>query len=66
MTVPSVIGFYLCDAKIVLQEVGIHISSIKVTAPPRNASQEFYDTFRVVRQTLTESNEIELLVCKPL
>jgi hypothetical protein len=66
MSVPNVIGYYLYDAKVILSEAGINIESIRVTAPPRNKSIEFDDSFRVVRQRLIKPKEIELLVCKPL
>jgi hypothetical protein len=66
MTVPDCLGYYLGEARIILENAGINIDSIKVTSPPRSANNTFDDTYRIIRQSSAKQNTIELLICKPL
>jgi hypothetical protein len=66
MNVPDVIGYYLYEAKEILELAGINISSIKVTAPPRALDKEFDDSYRIIWQDSKNLKNIDLLVCKPL
>ena len=66
MMVPLVLGYYLGEAREILEKAGATIGSIKVTAPPRNTNNEFDDTYRIIWQDSKKLDSIELIVCKPL
>ncbi|MCX8130086.1 MAG: hypothetical protein N3I35_08310 [Clostridia bacterium] len=66
MSRPDVVGFLLGDAIKTLENTGISIKRINVTAPPREKSDIYDESYRVVRTSMISDKEIELLVCKPL
>ena len=65
MKIPDVLGFTLGEAKVLLDGKGINICRITVTAPPKGKTAEYDDCCRVI-SLKGDSNEVELLVCKPL
>ncbi len=64
MEVPDVTGFTLGEALKVLEAAGITKISVRVTAPPRNITEEYSPGSRVVRlKAETNGDFLELLVC---
>jgi len=64
--VPDVVGYTLGEAVKLLQEQGITISAVGITAPPKSRTVEYDDSYRVIRQRFIDENKIEILICKPL
>jgi hypothetical protein len=66
MTIPDIIGYTIEEARNKLQQCGIHIESISITAPPKEKLTEFDIRFRVIKVSVIDENKIDLLICKPL
>ncbi len=66
MKFPDVVGYTLGEARIIIGRSKAEVRAIDVTSPPRQNSNQYDDTFRVVRMTITDTGKIDLLVCKPL
>lgn len=66
MDIPDIVGMTLGEARTLLGKAGIGISSVQVTAPPRNRSEVYEDFYRVIKSERTGEDTLELLVCKPL
>lgn len=62
----DVAGLTLSNAREKLQSEGVYIVSVKVTAPPKEKSNIYDDSYRVIRTRMLQEKEVELLVCKPL
>ena len=65
MNTLDIIGFRLAGARRILQKEGKSILSVEVTAPPRHKSEEYDDSFRVIRLIQIDKNNVGLLVCNP-
>lgn len=65
MTRPDIIGYPLGEARKLLTDAGIEILKVLVTAPPREKTEYYDDTYRVIRWT-QKDKKAELLVSKPL
>ncbi|HOJ10576.1 MAG TPA: hypothetical protein PK733_08285 [Clostridiales bacterium] len=62
---PDVSGYYLKNALKIINECGVEIVDIKITAPPRCRSKDYDDDFRVLRIRSVGPNKVELVVCNP-
>ncbi len=62
----DIVGLTLEDARAVLTREGFTETTIKVTAPPREKSRNFDESYRVLRVNSIHGKSIEILVCKPL
>ena len=65
MQIPDVMGFTLGEARGIMDAAGTTISSIIVTAPPKDICKDYDDSFRIVRLKAIGEKTVELLVCKP-
>ncbi|MGI6778291.1 MAG: hypothetical protein ACOX7R_09855 [Acetivibrionales bacterium] len=65
MNIPDVTGFTLGEAKELIENAGMEIISISLTAPPRCRINGVDDACRVVRIRECEEGKIELIVCNP-
>lgn len=66
MVNPDVVGFTLIDAKKILEQEGVEINSITLTAPPKETKGIPDDLCRVIKQNVINDKNVELIVCKPL
>ena len=64
--IPDVVGFTLGEARGVLDNSGVSITAVRITAPPKEITAEYDDSFRVLRLNIIGDKSIELLICKPL
>lgn len=65
MVIPDVVGFMLEDAIKELNEAGYVVSNIFLTTQPRNVSNSYDLSCRVLRIKASIDKKVELLVCKP-
>lgn len=54
------------EAEEILKKDGKRLSSVKVTSPPRERSNEYHDYYRVINVKELNKLDIEIIVCKPL
>lgn len=66
MSIPNIIGFTLGEAVKMLQEAGIYVCGIKLTAPPRHMPLEYEENDRVARYTPVGDGKVEIVVCKQM
>lgn len=65
MNIPDIIGYTLEEARAILDKENILIDCVKVTAPPKQKTDEYQEHFRVIRWNRIEQQKVELLVCRP-
>ena len=66
MQIPDVVGYTLCEAREILNVHKINISGIKTATTPKDSSQDYNDSYRVLRMEILGDSDVELLICKPL
>ncbi|MCX7843542.1 MAG: PASTA domain-containing protein [Clostridia bacterium] len=64
--VPDVVGLPCGEAMDILRQAGIAVTRVEITYPPREKSESFDDSYRVIRIKNNAGKSVELLVCKPL
>jgi hypothetical protein len=65
MNIPDVIGLDYKDARIILEQKGIKIKEIKITAPPRHTYNFAKDHFKVLKMIPIKEKGVEILLCNP-
>lgn len=63
MNIPDIVGFTLGRARELLENNGITIADISVTAPPRGRGGAYGDYSRIVRLEAVGEKRAALLVC---
>ena len=63
LNVPDVVGFTFGEAAKLIEEKGMKLGAVVLTAPPRLQDTEVDEDCRVLRQKVGIDGRIELLVC---
>ncbi len=66
MNIPDIVGFTLGDAMAKLEKERITVDKVVVTSPPRERSNEYDDSYRVIKVNTIDSQSVQILICKPL
>lgn len=66
MEAEGIIGFTLKDARIMMNNSGRKIGTIKLTSEPKSDPLEIEESFRVVNVVKDFKDNYVLVVCKPL
>ncbi len=66
MEAEEIIGFTLKDARIMMNNAGKKIGTIKLTSEPKSDPVEIEESFRVVNVAKDCEENYVLVVCKPL
>jgi hypothetical protein len=66
MEAEGIIGFTLKDARIMMNNSGRKIGTIKLTSEPKSDPLEIEESFRVVNVVKDYEENYVLVVCKPL
>lgn len=66
MAYPDVCGFTLEKAVQILVKEGCSVEKINILKPPRDITNDYDGSYRVIKADFPKPSKAELLVCKPL